>query len=50
MTTYDPEHVVRGVDRMIDRYRKPRTSALLASWLTEVQSVEDALWQLYVER
>lgn len=48
--TYDPEHAARGVDRIIDRYRKPRTSALLASWLSEVQAVEDALWQLYVER
>jgi hypothetical protein len=50
MTAYDAEHVARGVDRLIERYRKPRTSALLASWLTEVQAAEDALWQLYVER
>lgn len=48
--TYDPEHVQRGVERLIERYRKPRTSALLASWLTEAQAVEDALWQLLVER
>jgi hypothetical protein len=48
--TYDAEHVQRGVERLIDRYRLPRTSALLASWLTEVQAVEDALWQLLVER
>lgn len=48
--TYDPDHVTRGVERLIDRYRKERTSALLASWLTEVQAVEDALWQLLVER
>jgi hypothetical protein len=48
--TYDSDHVSRGVARLIDRYRKPRTSALLESWLAEVQEVEDALWQLLVER
>src|SRR3954471_10797238 len=48
--THDPDHVTRGVERLIDRYRKPRTSALLASWLDEVQQAEDALWQLLVER
>lgn len=47
---HDPDHATRGVARLIDRYRKPRTSALLASWLDEVQEVEDALWQLLVER
>ena len=48
--TYDPEHAKRGVERLIERYRRPRTSALLESWLAEVQAVEDALWQLLVER
>lgn len=48
--THDSEHVPRGVARLIDRYRHERTSALLASWLAEVQAVEDALWQLLVER
>lgn len=48
--THDSEHVTRGVARLIDRYRHERTSALLASWLGEVQAVEDALWQLLVER
>lgn len=48
--TYDPEHVTRGVERLIERYRRPRTSALLESWLAEVQGVEDALWQLLVDR
>jgi hypothetical protein len=47
---YDSDHVARGVARLIERYRKPRTSALLGSWLAEVQEVEDALWQLLVER
>jgi hypothetical protein len=52
MTTlvHDPDHTARGVARVIDRYRKPRTSALLASWLGELQETEDALWQLLVER
>lgn len=48
--THDLEHTSRGVARMIDRYARPRTSALLASWLGEVQEAEDALWQLLVER
>ena len=48
--TYDPDHVARGVARLIERYRKPRTSALLESWLAEVQEAEDALWQLLVDR
>lgn len=48
--THDPDHASRGVERLIERYRKPRTSALLESWLAEVQEVEDALWQLLVER
>lgn len=48
--THDLDHAARGVARLIDRYRKPRTSALLASWLDEVQEAEDALWQLMVER
>lgn len=47
---HDPDHAARGVERLIERYRRPRTSALLASWLGEVQAVEDALWQLLVER
>jgi hypothetical protein len=52
MTTlvHDPDHSTRGVAWLIDRYRKPRTSALLASWLDQVQEAEDALWQLLVER
>jgi len=50
LPAHDIEHAARGVERLIDRYAKPRTSALLASWLDEVQEVEDALWQLLVER
>ena len=43
---HDTEHVARGVGRLIERYRKPRTSALLTSWLLEVQAVEDVLYDL----
>jgi hypothetical protein len=50
MTAHYPDHVTRGVQRLIERYRTPKTSALLASWLTEVQAAEDALWQLMTER
>jgi len=47
---YVPDHVTRAVARLIERYRKPRTSALLGSWVSELQAVEDAYWQLYTER
>jgi len=50
MTEHYTDHVTRGVERLIERYRLPRTSALLASWLTEAQAVEDAFWQLLTER
>lgn len=50
MTEHFTDHVTRGVERLIERYRLPRTSALLASWITEVQVLEDALIQLLVER
>jgi hypothetical protein len=47
---YRADHVSRAVARLIERYRQPRTSALLASWVAELQAVEDAYWQLYTER
>lgn len=50
MIEHYTDHVTRGVERLIERYRLPRTSALLASWLTEVQAVEDAFIQLLTER
>jgi len=50
MTEHYTDHVARGIERLIERYRLPRTSALLASWLTEVQAVEDAFYQLLTER
>jgi len=50
MIDHYTDHVTRGVERLIERYRLPRTSALLASWLTEAQAVEDAFYQLLTER
>lgn len=38
------DHAERGVARLIERYRQPKISALLASWLGEVQQLEDALY------
>lgn len=40
------DHEARGVALLIERYRKPRISALLASWLHEVQELEDVLMDL----
>lgn len=50
VTTHYTEHAAQGVERLIERYRKPRTSALLESWLTEVQALEDVLYDLLVLR
>jgi len=50
MIEYIADHQAQGVARLIERYRKPRISALLGSWLGEVQAVEDALWQLLSAR
>lgn len=36
-------HAAIGVAHLIERYRRPRISALLTSWLDEVQDIEDAL-------
>ena len=37
--------------RNLEQYKdKPRFNALLASWTQEVQAVENALWQIYVNR
>lgn len=46
MISHVTDHAEKGVARLIERYRKPLVSALLASWLGEVQEAEDALWQL----
>lgn len=44
------DYETRGVALLIERYRKPRISALLKSWLSEAQAVENAFWQLLTKR
>jgi hypothetical protein len=43
-------HETDGIARLTERMRKPRISALLASWLAEVQEVERASWDLLTKR
>jgi hypothetical protein len=43
-------HETDGVARLTERMRKPKISALLASWLAEVQEVERASWDLLTKR
>lgn len=50
MIEHVTDYATRGPAKLIERYRKPKISALLASWLSELQAAENALWQLYVER
>jgi hypothetical protein len=50
MIEHITDHEARGVALLIERYRKPLVSALLRSWLAEVQAVEDALWQVLTQR
>jgi hypothetical protein len=40
------DHEERGIARLIERYRKPRVSALLGSWLAEAQALEDSYGEL----
>lgn len=42
-------HVADGLAKLIHRFRKPKIEASLASWLSEVQVLEDAAWLLYAE-
>lgn len=46
---HNMQHVEQGLGKLIHRFRKPKIKALLGSWLSEVQALEDALWILYVE-
>lgn len=50
MIEHITDHEARGVALLIERYRKPLISALLQSWLAEVQAIEDALYQLLTQR
>ena len=44
----DAAHVAEGLALVITQLRgKPAFEAVLSSWLTQVQAVEDALWGLY---
>lgn len=43
-------HESVGVSRLTERYRKPLISALLASWLSEVQALELVLHDLLTKR
>jgi hypothetical protein len=43
-------HETDGVARLTERMRKPKISALLASWLAEVQEVERTSWDLLTKR
>jgi len=46
--THDTAHTAEGLALLVQRLRgKPVIGALLASWLDQVQGVEDALWSLY---
>lgn len=44
------DYETAGVDLLIGDLRKPKIEALLRSWLSELQLIENALWQLYVDR
>ena len=44
----DTAHVAEGLALLTQQLRgKPVTEALLTTWLTQVQEIEDALWELY---
>lgn len=45
-TTYEAD----GAALLIGDFKKPKIEALLKSYLGQAQEVEDALWQLYVDR
>lgn len=45
--THVTDHVAGGKALLTTMFRKPLIQALLASWLTQVQAVEDAIWQLF---
>jgi len=45
--THVTDHVASGKALLTTMFRKPVAQALLASWLTQVQSVEDAIWQIF---
>lgn len=48
---YIPDHVERGLARLISQYKeKPLFRAWVASYLKPIQDIEDALWEVLTER
>lgn len=45
--THVTDHVAGGKALLARMFRKPVIEALLGSWLTQVQAIEDAAWQVY---
>lgn len=50
MTALVTTHANDGIARLTERYRKPLISALLGSWLSEVQALENASYDLLIKR
>jgi hypothetical protein len=44
------DYETRGPEQLVERYRQPRIMAVLRSWLSELQYVEDVFWSLLTER
>lgn len=45
---HDTTHVATGLSRLVQKLReRPALAALLSSWLSQVQELEDAAWSLY---
>lgn len=40
------DHVAVGLARLTDRWQRPVIRAVLSAWLSEVQELEDAAWEL----
>lgn len=48
---YNGEHILQALNRLIEQYRdKPRIRALLVLMSRQIQDMEDAAWQLLLER
>lgn len=45
---HNTAHVAEGLDTLIYDLRQPKLQALAASYLAEVQELEDAFWSLYL--
>lgn len=49
--THITDHYERGLARLLGQFKdKPRIAALLQSWLGEVQELENALWDVFINR